>query len=1756
MGVCNPQRYFMHKAHTNQRCFRHVAWPRCIVPAPLLWAALFALLTPLVTGRTARADATTYSTNRREFKVGILLIDSTADANLDGNIDDGERARGPENPDPFVFYIADARTDVKPQNWELVNPLAPPTVTADVKARWDARMGGVDRSGYAPGQKVTKNMAAYWEVSLSKASVTELLQYDLLFITNHRVTAFSPQEREKLRKLVDAGGVVWIEDCGNMRNHPLRPFFLDQLQFSGGTFNQQEAGTPAVLVPDHPILNTPYQLTFQEIANIGDKNYGNFALKSFAPTATSPADAPIDSPPNPEVLINIVGNSAVSSPTTGPLPYIAAGSYGSGAVIATAGDSGCDINDYAGGTNAGSGGNSGSFSGPNIITAHVEDLKFLYNLVAWGGSNAAFRGDNRRTAASFQSVGAPLIKSFNFDKALRATDVVNSASAPLIVKNTVFVAGKVKGTNTNTLRCYDQNPYADRDGDGNFDDGRPDVSLGLPFDEIWRYDAGGTGGDEQPSTPTYGSVYNAVTGSRLDKIFVTMPDGSLLITAAFPRNGAGVLQGDPTGYPGFNTIPAATTGTTYDVVATRGVAPAPVYNENKIYQVQPNGMLRCIDASSGAILWTTFQTAPTGFTLQPTGTPTLGFSRQASNTGFARASIESTNDLMLYVPMQKTDSNGTQGIVYPYLIGTRNEVQIGLPNTPDGSNGIAITRIGGGQGGPQPGQYTVAQAAPYLVPHVRVFARDDEDTSIPVADRRSAREMYALGIPSPGYSVTATPQINPDGKVQITRNNMSYPTPRPQGDGPDKPLDLLIAVDYDIVYVDGGTTEPANYASTQDSIGSRPYRSLQVPSYDQNAGEGNLTTPAYSPEDLVLFAVQRQFRSPSGTPDPRAVMASMFAVNEQEGDAGNSTSRTFWHFGATNGFTATDAPYDTLVSRDVDGQQVTDVVPLRNFLIFDPAWPLTSSATTNKVGGRPTGEALRNIRMIGSPIVTNDGTTYAMAAGDSTLNNRRMTVLMAYKTNPDISITLPEAFNDQTGVTVTQANLLSDPNNPSFTTLTGPQLLLDGARGRITIINSRGGGGQGVFNAAQSCVVRFTSANAPTEKRYVAAPTDTAQSSTYGQSVDDQGNIQGGPVRGGYTPLLWYYCVPGDPTSSPTLIGNYLYYTAATNAGTYLFAVDGNPSERDPAVRVGLSEPIQNVVETLDGRTDLKINHVAMRQPLSANGAFGPPVGSGGLLAVNTLNGTNAFSTGITLIADVNRLVEADPSAAAAWTLDSTVNRSTAGGDLPIYGPAGNVLNPPATGRISISRDSLVKPQVARRLNSSDYLIADTGNNRVVRTDRGGNITWSLANIADPYGIFASGDPASLNGPTDVQFYAQPTITGGAISGYETHYIVADANNYRIIEVADFYDTNGKTVDAPGTTNTAGQHILVWTTRTSADGRRLRYTGITRFLGVDPTNTGFGYPYLTAVIGNTQVAAETGQQDFTGGSIVSLGYTPFNTPITLRSDTGTVIAGYPQTPWTGLPARQNEPARNGAVVGSLDRVYTELGAVKTPRRIGAPTFYQRLSVPAVGYPAGVGGRTLYLVCDAEGAYVIEQQADGSGKILWYFTQADYNRMNGVSPGGSYTDPTTGNTVNDPAVGTVLANARLSFSGVNAGQVLGEPAYRALPPFLPTSLQLLPSGNYLISNSASRRSELFESGQFVGEAFEVNPNGLSVLTPAAFGDTKRGGTFGDFAVPRVVRGTNDTTQLGQRAISRLNRQVMGNPENNTGLVEQPYSASRP
>jgi hypothetical protein len=1721
----------LSKMHDCQRGIGSIA-TRLFTVAAMVLMVVAGILAPL---QSAHADSTTYATSKRQFKVGILLIESTA-TNYNTS-PPSQYSGGAENPDPFVFYIADARTDVKPQNWDLINPLAPSTVTSDIKQRWTDRNSG--QVPFQLGQKITKDMAPYWEVSLNSTSLADLLQYDLLFITNHRDVSFTPAEREKLRKLVDGGGIVWIEDCGNMRIRPGGTFFLEELQFRQAG-NQNNAG-PVINQADHPILNAPYKLTFQEIANLGDKNYSNFYIGKMGTTgAPGVANEPVDangSPlrgtdaqngvPNSNTLVNVVGNQAANNQ-----PYIAAGTYGSGAVIATAGDSGCDINDYAGGVSnsIGSGGNSGAICGKNIITAHTEDLKFLYNMIAWGSSSTTFRRSPRRTAASFDNVGAPLVESFSLlPTTVAATDIVASNSAPLIVNGVLYITGRVGGQFV--LAAYDANPGNDLDGDGNPDDGVADLSTGKPFDLLWVAGLGGVSGTIQPSAPVYGivNIPDPVNPGRkipVATVFVTMPDGSLVGYQALPYlagriSGTAVQRVSSPANPAVGgTLYAAPTGTAgQELNPDLFSAPAPVFFENKVFVTQPDGSVRCVDptGASGTI-YQTFSaqiTKPVTRTFRASASATAGYVAQRNTTAFSRASNGNTNDLMLYQPVLEptpASNTGPAGDILAYWLGTRNEVIRNGDN-----NGLFKTRVAGNlnlvpattQGPPATfdtfrvvnGYNGALNSDLFIMPRVRIFAAEralDENGVEYI--KTSAEQMLAEGRESTDFGIdtsfsSPTQPITAEGQIKIVKTNTSSLS---------RLNDVLLSVDYDVTYND-----PANGFSN-----ARPNKPLTV----ENLAQSNnnipypISTAAMTPDDLLLYGFT-QAQTGGGS-----FLSTMVGTNEQEGPANTTRQRLrlTMHQG-----------YDSV---SIGNTTVSDVPVFRNRLRFPVGWPdAPAQLQVNTV------EGITDVRLIGSPISTSSGIAYQLARGTSP-SNGPVTLLMAIKTSQDVVLTLPEAYSQGQPVTVQQYNLLdaSGSTTPQPVQNQVGRAGLDGdpARGRITITNFQTTGGTG-FSATQSFVVTYTPAGTTTPKSVVLSPTpnvvgaaETADGTNLG--VDPTTTTTQRVASSGFTPIQWYYVLPGLPLSSPTLNGNVLYFMQQRSGNSYIVAADANPAANDPRVRVGSGEQIIGIYDD-----NANVNHIRWANvPVSATGAVAPPVGGQGVLAMTGDDGLRVYQNAITLMTDSKRVIEVDGAGAALWSVDATFRADTIGGELPIYSGAagGNPINfPNDTGRTAIQRKGFSQPSVAKRLASADYLVADTGNNRVLRMDRSGKLIWNMSETNDPFGIMAVGEPKTLSAPTDIQVYVlntllDPTNFSSRVIGYEVHYLIADSGNSRIIEVADYFDTQGKVrtdLQANGTFSEVAnsgvipraEHIVVFTTRTgSAQGRSLSFQSVQRIAPLGPGGTPT-QPVLVAVVGNTSVAGPNtvASADFGGGSLVQVEYMPFRVPL---------FAGVAPsvTAWTN-PTKIGpgiEPANNGTVGQAFNQITIIKGGVESTIRITRPTSFQEVTIRD---PAGSGGYVnVYYLCDASGVYGLLYDVPTANRparlrAYWAFGQNEYRRL-------------------ADSTGT---QRFLLFTQAGIPEV-------QMPKFVPTSVQRLANGDFLITNGFNGSSPLFKNGQFFGEAFQVKP-----LVGFTGGDTLIGGTYTGFSAPRLItEGVLTSTRY---------RQIMGTSDGNTTLLEQPRSSSR-
>jgi len=237
------------------------------------WAVLSALLlAPL----WARAD--------RVFNVAVGVVQATG-----------------EDPDPWIWDVLN-NSPLKPAGWDFVNP----------------------------HNNISGN---YWKTNLASLSLPELLDYQLVMITNHQATPFTAEENAKIRGWVAAGGIIWLDDCGNMDP---QNFFLP---FSFVSYDgQSNSGSKRALVPSHPFFNSVYTLTGSEIAHLGHPDYSSHVINF------TPGDWTV-----------LLDNGTAS------LPDMIVRRAGLGWVIVSSDDFGCAINDYG----------------------NPEDIRFAYNILDW-----------------------------------------------------------------------------------------------------------------------------------------------------------------------------------------------------------------------------------------------------------------------------------------------------------------------------------------------------------------------------------------------------------------------------------------------------------------------------------------------------------------------------------------------------------------------------------------------------------------------------------------------------------------------------------------------------------------------------------------------------------------------------------------------------------------------------------------------------------------------------------------------------------------------------------------------------------------------------------------------------------------------------------------------------------------------------------------------------------------------------------------------------------------------------------------------------------------------------------------------------------------------------------------------------------------------------------------------------------------------------------------------------------------------------
>ncbi len=385
--------------------------------------------------------------------------------------------------------------------------------------------GGTSASLALPavGQPIPRTHPAYWEVPLTPVTVSQLANFDAVFVNTHRNLSFTAQEQTLLRQFLDQGGTLYLEDSHGSRlevvtggNKTLPqdvdfflPFqFVDGFPWTGNGATRPDGyplntGGVSTLSPSktfatpqtaqHPLFNGVTSINATEADRLGDVR-----AKDHLIVRSSPANYLIE-----DLLLTVNSDVNWGQSYNGLRePALAVARVGSGKLVL----SGIDMIDDC----------SKPYESGNEPDANIlPDIKFMFNLLGWRGSV----GGNRRGGVNNQGVGSseaansllprqvwtfsqnwtgPTSTAFNTIDNVSAAPTLNSdpnrlLKEPLCAANGIVYVQYEQAGNY-WLCAVDAKPEADLDGDGQADDGpvRDIAQFGATSDTIWRRNMGST----------------------------------------------------------------------------------------------------------------------------------------------------------------------------------------------------------------------------------------------------------------------------------------------------------------------------------------------------------------------------------------------------------------------------------------------------------------------------------------------------------------------------------------------------------------------------------------------------------------------------------------------------------------------------------------------------------------------------------------------------------------------------------------------------------------------------------------------------------------------------------------------------------------------------------------------------------------------------------------------------------------------------------------------------------------------------------------------------------------------------------------------------------------------------------------------------------------------------------------------------------------------------------------------------------------
>ncbi len=612
---------------------------------PALTAAALGAGFLSLTAPAAHAGGAVYQ--QHVLNAGVLVDDTNA------------QGTGPaSDPAPYLFYVLNNRTDVRPPDLTLVNPLAPTSITAAILNRWTPTAAN-SVAPYKIGQPVTPDMAPYWEVPLNAVSDNELSQFNVLYLrADTTTTTFGPAINEKLRRFVNNGGQLIVEYGVASSTMPPPPYNIG-LWVGGGalsstptTLSYPFAISSATAPPfvASPVVTQPYFLLPADLISLYNP-FPQTPSTSVSLTLTANPGDPLHAPEfNTVFSPALVEDSGPSNNLTLIGPAVSTAQIGAGQVVASALRIGPTVSPNTANANvayflpqtAAQAASSLATRPPvpsDFYNAPAADLKLLTNIVELSETHP---GENKTSYGNASNAG---LASFSptWQYSPTTTGVAGTTPPPgaAIWGNFVFVTDTA-----GYLHAFDAFPSENLTGTADAYGKEQVTSLSnypiTSYDEIWNRAPSKIG----VSAPTVAS-FNGAT-----YVFVEAADGSVAAFNAVTGQAAPFTLTPP------QTLPTGFSAASYPLGGINN-APSPICYEGRVYAGQANSSMVVYDLNeqpTAGVVTGVFVTLDpnTGLTEPVVGPPAVGLITDGD-----------TNVLVAAV--------STPYSVYSVLAGARNE---------------------------------------------------------------------------------------------------------------------------------------------------------------------------------------------------------------------------------------------------------------------------------------------------------------------------------------------------------------------------------------------------------------------------------------------------------------------------------------------------------------------------------------------------------------------------------------------------------------------------------------------------------------------------------------------------------------------------------------------------------------------------------------------------------------------------------------------------------------------------------------------------------------------------------------------------------------------------------------------------------------------------------------------------------------------------------------------------------------------------